>query len=107
MGFSRKAAVAALDAVSNDVVAAIAVLCESQSRKTISKQARKSTSAKPSSESINSQMEAMLEIILLREECDLQLGLARSMHVHALEKLEQLTLEQVLNESRTLIQHSP
>eukprot|EP00930_Biecheleria_cincta_P096563 TRINITY_DN88394_c0_g1_i1.p1 TRINITY_DN88394_c0_g1~~TRINITY_DN88394_c0_g1_i1.p1 ORF type:complete len:295 (+),score=80.21 TRINITY_DN88394_c0_g1_i1:49-933(+) len=97
MGFSRRAAVRALEAAENDVSLAAIFLCEAVARQ-----------RKPGSrlqrdkwEDLGVHAHHLAQLVTLQEDFDLQQGLVRSMHAYAMEQLEDLTLAQLLHDTAT------
>jgi len=94
MGFSRRAAVRALEAAENDVSLAAIFLCEAVARQ-----------RKPGSRSKRNKSEDLAhhlaQLVTLQEDLDLQQGLDRSMRAYAMEQLEDLTLAQLLHDTAT------
>lgn len=99
MGFSRKAAVRALEVADNDVAAAASFLCgavaarEKQTRSPHGTRTRSRHGAK------EDHAHNLAQLASLQEDFELQLGIVRSMHALAMEQLEYLTLAQLLHDT--------
>eukprot|EP00930_Biecheleria_cincta_P001542 TRINITY_DN102679_c0_g1_i1.p1 TRINITY_DN102679_c0_g1~~TRINITY_DN102679_c0_g1_i1.p1 ORF type:complete len:304 (-),score=65.87 TRINITY_DN102679_c0_g1_i1:236-1147(-) len=99
MGFSRRAAARALEVADNDVAAAASFLCEAVA--TREKQTRSPHGSRSRSRNFARQSHAhnLAQLASLREDFELQLSIVRSMHAHAMEQLEDLTLAQLLHDT--------
>lgn len=96
MGFSRRAAARALEAADNDVAAAASFLCEAVAMREGRTRSTGGTRSRPRH---SDHARSLAEFSSLRDDFELQLGLARSIHSHAMEQLEDLTLAQLLQDT--------